>query len=160
MTKRRAFTLVEMIVSLAIATVLLVSMGSVMVLASRAIPQPQSRATRALDAARALEIIADDLAYAESITAGGRVTATVSDRNGDKQPEQVIYGLQSGTSTLVAAWEDPTLRTLVLLEDVSSFAVDLETDGAASVAVSIELTLTDMPAEPFRRRVQLVNRPE
>ncbi len=158
--RARAFTLAEMAVSLSIATVLLVSMGSVMVLASRAIPDPDSRAARAIEAARALEIIADDLAYAQTIAVASRINATVADRNGDKADERVKYGVDVDTDELVAVWSDPDQRTLVLLDGVATFSAQAERDGAATVAVTIEITLMDMPGEPFRRRVQLVNGPE
>ncbi len=156
---RRGFSLVEMLVSLGIAAVLLLSMGSVMVLASRAVPETDNRAARSIEAARALELIADDLAYAEAVSVSTGVAFMVADRTGDGEPELIRFGVVEGTWALAAKWSAAESGATVLVQGVSAFDVTLEQDEGASVAAELVLTLSDMPDEPFRRRVALLNRP-
>ncbi|MEQ8770660.1 MAG: prepilin-type N-terminal cleavage/methylation domain-containing protein [Phycisphaerales bacterium] len=158
-TARRGFSLIELVVSLGVSTVLLLSMGSVMVLAARAVPETDNRAARAIEAARALELIADDLAYADRIAVSSGVACEVADRTGDGNPETVRFGIVDGTSTLAAKWSDVATGATVLVEGVASFDVKLEEADGAAVAAEMVLTLLDMPDEPFRRRVALLNRP-
>ncbi|GJM18655.1 MAG: hypothetical protein DHS20C14_08680 [Phycisphaeraceae bacterium] len=158
MTSRAGFTLIEMMVSLAVSSVLLLAMGSVMVLAARAIPDQDNRGARALEAARALEMIADDVAYAEELRFDPRMKVVVADRTGDGTQEVVMYAVDAD-KILTASWRDPTDRAVPLVDNVASCDFKSENDGTVLTAVTVTLTLADMPAEPFERRIALVNRP-
>jgi type II secretory pathway pseudopilin PulG len=90
----RAFTLAEALVSLAILTVLLVGMQSAIMLAGKAMPDANPLAAQVVDARRAQDVVASDLAYATNILnkSATEITFEVADRNKDKAPERIrIY---------------------------------------------------------------------
>lgn len=158
--RSRAFTLLETVVSMGSVSVLLLAMGSVMVVAGQALPSPDDRAARAVAASRALDIIADDLAVATGVTihAGVGVEFTVPDRSGDAAEETVQCRLSG--AELVRAWIDTASAKVVLLDGVSAFApVAIQSDGVTT-GVELVITLADMPGEPFRRTVALLNEQE
>ena len=65
---RRGFTLVELVVSLALGTMLMAALGSAVVLASRALPDRSSDVLSTMDAARALAAVAEELGTATELT--------------------------------------------------------------------------------------------
>lgn len=67
-TSRRALTLVEMVVSVAVVSVLAVSMGSAILIASRALPDADNPAARSLEAAAVVDQMAGELYSAVSVT--------------------------------------------------------------------------------------------
>jgi len=90
----RAYTLVELVVSIAVMTVLVGGMGSVILIASSALPGRQSVHQNDIEAMDCLDQIAGELFYATSITEAGqnRITFTVADRgHGDPGPEAIRY---------------------------------------------------------------------
>lgn len=91
--KPRAFTLIEMVVSLAIISIVFLAMGSVMVLSAHAIPDEAGDAQRAVDAADVMDQIVSELQTATSITStlSIGVQFTVPDRDGDGVDEKIIY---------------------------------------------------------------------
>ena len=66
--KRRAVTLVELVLSMAVMTVLIGGIGSAMVLASRAVPDDDSSASALIGGYRAAEEIAGELFVARTFT--------------------------------------------------------------------------------------------
>src|SRR4030042_90434 len=65
--RRRGFTLVELTVSIAITSVLMLAMGSAMLVASRAVPDARSPAGATVYAPQAVEQLVTELQYATSI---------------------------------------------------------------------------------------------
>jgi len=92
-TLQAAFTLIEMVVSLSIISVVFLAMGSVMVLASKAVPDPAAPTNLALDAADLLRQATDELRTAiELKTAEATVLEfVVPDRDADGNGEQIKY---------------------------------------------------------------------
>lgn len=92
-TLQAAFTLIEMVVSLSIISIIFLAMGSVMVLASKAVPDPGAPTNLALDAADLLRQATDELRTAiELKTAEATVLEfVVPDRDGDDNGEQIKY---------------------------------------------------------------------
>lgn len=90
---RPGFTLVEMAVSIAIASILFVAIGSAIVLASRAIPDAESPAFRTVRASAAVDRIAAELQTALYLMehTPNAVAFTVADRNNDGRPERIRY---------------------------------------------------------------------
>lgn len=97
-SRKRAFSLVEMVVALAIMSIIMVSIGSAVVLASRAIPKADDLSITGPRTAALLGRIADDLRYVLyfSERSAHAATWTVPDRDGDHGPETIRY-----------AWSDP-----------------------------------------------------
>jgi prepilin-type N-terminal cleavage/methylation domain-containing protein len=94
-----AFTLVELSVSIAIVSVLMLGMGSAMLLASRAVPDARSPAGATVSAGQAVEQLVTELQYATAVLGRSAVMIefTVADRDADDVPETIRYEW-SGTS--------------------------------------------------------------
>ncbi|MGP1272663.1 MAG: PulJ/GspJ family protein [Phycisphaerales bacterium] len=99
MIRRRAFTLIELVVSLAVVSILIGAMGSSIVLASRALPGSGSAAENLPTLQRAWAAIADDLRVASQvrIIKEDCVEMLVPDRNGGDTAQVVLYAW-SGTA--------------------------------------------------------------
>ncbi len=83
-----------MVVSLSILSIVFLAMGSVMLLSTKAIPDPDAPANLNLDAADALQQMASELETANSVifTFGNNgIAFTVPDRNGDDVDESIVY---------------------------------------------------------------------
>lgn len=96
---RRAFTLVEVVISLAIMSILIVAMGSTIILASNALPSKETPAQHIIEATRGANSIADELRTAIHMTerSANAVTFTVADRNGDGIWERIRYAWSGAT---------------------------------------------------------------
>ena len=90
---RRAFSLVELTVSMAVMTVLMGGLASAIVIASRAIPDDQSPISATLEGSDIAEQIAGELFCAQSFSqrTATAVTFTVADRTGDSVAETIRY---------------------------------------------------------------------
>jgi len=84
---------------MAISSILVGVIGSVILLASHAIPDKQSSMRQAIEAQAALDRLAHELRYAIHLAewSDRSVRFTVADRNGDHQPEIIAYAW-SGTA--------------------------------------------------------------
>ena len=94
----RAFTLPELVVSVAVSGLIVASLGSALSIAARSI-RPDATAAASLDAARCVQIIQNDLQFATRILDQSprsiKVLTTDADRNGS--PDVVNY-TWSGTA--------------------------------------------------------------
>ncbi|MCH8210302.1 MAG: prepilin-type N-terminal cleavage/methylation domain-containing protein [Planctomycetes bacterium] len=90
---RRGFTLIELTVSLAILSILLVGIGSSIVLASHALPNNDSPLIKSVEAGTALDQIVNELETALSIAERSQtsLTFTVPDRDGNGISERIRY---------------------------------------------------------------------
>ena len=91
--KRRGFTVVEMVLSMAVMTVLLGGIASALVIAGRPGPGTATPASLAVDGYHAAERLATELYAAQTITARSAtsISFTVADRNADSNPETILY---------------------------------------------------------------------
>jgi type II secretory pathway component PulJ len=100
-TGRRAHghTLFELVISLTICSVLLLAMQSIVVIASRAIPNGQTVPSLNVNGADVMQTISRDLMYATAISemTSTAITFTVPDRNNDGAAETIRYAW-SGTA--------------------------------------------------------------
>ena len=120
-------TLIELVVGMAIASILMIAISSAMLLASRALPSKTSLASQTLDATRALDLALDELRFATYISqrSDKLVQFAIPDRTGDGRPEVIKYEW-SGTPG------DPLVRTFNgaasnVLPGVNSFAFTWDT---------------------------------
>ena len=91
---RRGMTLVELMVSLALVTLVMAACGSMLTVAARAMSNDKSNVGADATAARsAADQVVDDLKAATAVTeqSATAVTMTVPDRDGDGQPETIRY---------------------------------------------------------------------
>ncbi len=87
------FTLVELVVSMVVTATIMLAVGSVMLLAARAMPDANSPARASIAAAEAVEQMITELQYAVSVTQRSErmIEFTVADRNGNDVPEIIRY---------------------------------------------------------------------
>ncbi len=91
--RRRGFTLIELVVSLAVVGILISAIGSSIVIATRSLPTSGGLAETQASTGRALLLIGEDirLATTATITSGRQLDLTLPDRTGDAASEAIIY---------------------------------------------------------------------
>ncbi|MEN6333539.1 MAG: prepilin-type N-terminal cleavage/methylation domain-containing protein [Phycisphaerales bacterium] len=126
---RRGFTLLELIVSTAVMSVLMVALGSVMLIAGRAVPQAQSVTGTMSAAAAAAEQMASELRYAAAVNqqSSTMIEFTVADRNSDGLPETIRYEW-AGTSGASLTRQYNAGTAVAVLPDVREFALTYDTE--------------------------------
>lgn len=114
----------ELMVSAAVAAVIMAGLASAMLLASHALPDSNGPFATALEGSRVAEEIAEDLRYALSFTeqSATAVTFTVADRTGDSLAETIRYAW-SGTpgDSLTRQYNGGTAVTIA--DNVEQFAL-------------------------------------
>ena len=97
--RRAAFTLVEVVLAVAITAVIGLALVGIMVMAQRGLASATAEGTSAHQADRALQMMLTDINLATSITTqtATSITMVVPARNGDTQPETITYAW-SGTA--------------------------------------------------------------
>jgi len=123
-----AFTLVELVASLAVLAVLMLAIGSTVLLASRAVPDENQPMMRRVAASRALEQIASELETAVEIDAltVRDLRFDVADRNGDGASEELRY-LWSGNAGDPLRLRYNSGSERVVIEDVQTLSVEVAT---------------------------------
>jgi prepilin-type N-terminal cleavage/methylation domain-containing protein len=118
-----AFTLLEMVVAVAVLSILSAGIGSVFVLASRALPSSRGASETTITAAAALDQLVADLRIATRITAAAptSITFTVPDRSGDGIDETIAYSWAGAGSPVLRTYNDGAASTL--LASAASFAL-------------------------------------
>ena len=99
---KRAFTLVELMVGLAMFSILALALQSAVLLASKAIPDAKSANANQLAASRVADQLTGELNFALTVSelTATAVTFTVADRNNDGVDETIRYAWSgvAGTS--------------------------------------------------------------
>jgi hypothetical protein len=139
---RRAFTLVELVLGMAITTVLLAAMGSLVLIASKAVPDRTGPADQGLSAASALERMQQDLAAALTVVqaTSTAIEVTVPDRNGDLVPEDIRYEWGGAGADLLRTVNGGT--KVALATSVSQFALTYRVEIVNTPSVS---TVANVP---------------
>lgn len=125
------FTLVEMIASLAVASLLFVAIGSAVMLAAQATPEDDDLTANLMQVDRVVQDIADEMQQALYVFQRGlrTVTFVVPDRNGDGEAEVIRYNWSGNPG-------DPLLRqyngatATAVLNDVQDFQLTYNTQSA------------------------------
>jgi type II secretory pathway pseudopilin PulG len=158
LAQRRAFTLVETTVAVAVSSILLLSLGSVIVVAARAVPTGREQVVVSGGIERALAVLQADLEEATEIDlVGSTLAMAVPDRDADGVPEVIEFG-RDAQFMLTRTHNRGTPE--VLAGPIKDIAMDMrEVDGRV-LAVSVRLTIDG--AEPSDRtlNVRLLNTPE
>lgn len=138
---RQGYTLIELVCSLVTTSVLIAGLGSAIKLATLAAPQPQSATSSALSAADVMEMLANDLRYATSVTnqTEKQITITVPDRDGQSPLTETITYSWSGVvgSPLVRTFNASTTNVATNVHEFSLIGHNR--------AVSMPTTYTDSP---------------
>ncbi|HRQ71975.1 MAG TPA: prepilin-type N-terminal cleavage/methylation domain-containing protein [Phycisphaerales bacterium] len=138
----RAYSLIELTVSLAIVSILVTAIGSLIILASKAIPRDDGVFAASLGGAILTEELIDDAAFALAFNevASAAIEFTLPDRNGDGNEEIVRYTWSgtaghpltrsiNGSSPIVVL---PDVRSLEFAATTRSGSVFLGSDQSAS----------------------------
>lgn len=127
---RRGFTLIELVVTIAITSVIMLGIGSAMLIAGRALPDADNPAAASVTAGQAIEQMVTELQYAATIIDSDAtlIEFTVADRDADNVDETIRYEW-SGTpgDPLTRQYNGGALVNLV--DDVRQFDLwrDVET---------------------------------
>jgi type II secretory pathway pseudopilin PulG len=126
---RGGFTLLELAVGAAVMSVILLALGSVMLIAGRALPQTQSVTGAIVAAAGAADQIACELRYATAINQQSATTIefTVADRDGDSLPETIRYDW-SGTIGAPLTRQYNAGTAAPAISDVREFVLSYDTE--------------------------------
>ncbi len=125
-----AFTMIEMVVALAISAMLLIAIGGAVTLASRALPSRSDVNREQSLAAEVARTIAIDLRYANAFSelTADAVTFTVADRDNDGNDETIRYECLGTPDSPAALTRSINGGAAVsLLDDVRGFAFDFGT---------------------------------
>lgn len=145
-TRAPAFTLVELVVSVAITAILFTGLTSIMVLATRALPD-ENRPTDQLAAlSRVADQIVAELEYAQSITERSVRTLafTVADRNGDGAQERIRYAW-SGTPGDPLTREYNGAEAVSVVEHVNAFDLSYELRSASEAYTGLPIEGSVVP---------------
>lgn len=142
LTRRRGFTLAELMVSMVVTSILMVGLGSAILIASHALPERNTSTDALLEGSELVDQMAGELNCALAFTerSGTAVEFTVPDRNADLAAETIRY---EWTGTL----GDPLTRqynggtAVTIAEDVQEFdlsyftrTVTTETQGGPTTS--------------------------
>lgn len=161
---RGGFTLVEMILSMAVMTVLLGGISSALIIAGRAVPDLETPLKARTDGYYAAEALAGELFAARTISyrTANVVEFTVADRNADSSAETIRYSW-SGVAgqPLTRQYNNGTIATM--LENIYQFDLryDMESVEGQSKVTVVHITIragTDATAR-VDTSVQLLNQP-
>jgi hypothetical protein len=137
--RRTAYSLIELVLAMSVIALLLIGAQSAVMLASRALPDPNSTHARRLATAQAIDLIAADLADAVTISKSTdrEIEFTVPDRDGDGQPETISYSFSTSTSaSLKRTYNKSSPQNL--LRRIESFSVSYATRDAPDPANPVE----------------------
>ena len=133
------FTLIELVVTIAITSVIMLAMGSAILIATQALPDPERTPYRLNQSSRIAEQMLTELQEAQHIRerAAQAITFTVADRDANGSPERVRYAW-SGTPGDPLTRQYNSGAEIAVLEDVNDF----------SLAYDVTTTIEQYPGPP------------
>lgn len=141
--RRHGFTLIELVVTVAVMSVIMLGVGSAMIIVGHAVPTADSPAAAVIAAGQVADRIATELTYAVTVIDSNATTIafTVADRDGDAVPETIRYEW-SGTpgDSLTRQYNSGTIAEILPSVKQFDLAYELET-------ISVETTPENESAE-------------
>jgi hypothetical protein len=130
----RAMTLVELVVSMAIASLLVTGLAAALVLAARALPRADRPTDRVLRTSEVVDWVLTELQSARHVTerSAQAITFTVADRDGDGSPERIRYAW-SGAPGAPLTRQYNGGAAVAVLADVRQFEVTYQTRSTTEV---------------------------
>lgn len=152
---RRGFTLIEMLIAIALTSLICSALMSALLLSLRAIPGENDAGLIATELSTAFEFLHADVAIASSVeVTGAKLLLTVPDQTGDATPENIVYQFQTGRLERIT--NNATPRILSRGINSGQFTATRADDRIASVTVVIKSTAPTM----HRTSIECVARPE
>lgn len=162
---RRGLTLVELLVSVAITSILMVTIASAMLIATKALPDLDSPAAQIIAASGAMEQLSAELKYATGFTErdSHSVEFTVADRDSDYAAETIRYDWSCvAGASLTRQYNGGSVVDII--EDVRQFDLtyQLATIDETTVLTSVNIALRAGSDATTRvdGGVQILNSPE
>lgn len=136
---RPGFSLIEMVVSLAVMSILMVAMGSVIMLATNAGPKSASAYSATISQVHDVDRLLDELAYADSFSILGlnEISFTVPDRDGNLIPETIRYRWSGVVGSPLYRFENGG-GAQVVFDAVKMFDLEYIYDKVTEVGVPVE----------------------
>ena len=162
---QKGATLVELLVSIAITTVLMLAIGSAMLIATQAMPNANGPANQIIVASEVAEQLATELQHAISVNSRSAtmIEFTVADRDADQVPETIHYEW-SGTAGGPLTRQYNGGSIIEVLDSVRQFnlSYDLETIQAKNYlrVVDIKLRAGNDQQSAVYTATETFNRPE
>jgi prepilin-type N-terminal cleavage/methylation domain-containing protein len=155
-SNRLGFTLVELAVSLSVVGILLGAMGSIVIVAGKAVPESKSSSRATFEAQDALALMSSELRGARTVTelTANAVTFTVADRNGDGTDETIRYYWAGSPGTPGAVRRVYNGVEADLVPNVSTFSLTGDktstttTQTVNSTTTSAEMVLASFTSYP------------
>ncbi len=126
---RAGFTLAELLVSVTVAGILLVGLGSALMMVTRSV-RPDAGTALTLDAARAIRLLEDDLRFCSHVLSRSatsvKLLTTDSDQNGGRDVVEYNWSGVSGASLTRAVNGG---NAVSFCGDVVDFALEFQNDG-------------------------------
>lgn len=158
MTRRRAFTLIETVVATGVSAVLVLSLGSTILIAARAVPTPDEPLVFNDAVARGTSVIRTDIADAIDIfTDETALLVAVPDRNGDGDPELITFSVDA--DRMVTRSQNEGIPH-ILFGPVSDIDFSLRTVGGTVRAVTATFDIPGASPTVRTMTVRLLNTPE
>jgi len=149
------FTLIEMVISIALVGIVSSALMSAFLLSLQAIPSADDPAITAAKIDNAFEfLMADAMLASAASTDGTNLTLTVPDQTGDSAPETVVYALDAGNFIRTINGELP--RTLAGNIATSAFTITSENGRATRVSAS----LVTLAGQAHNAGIELLARPQ
>jgi len=127
----RAMTLAELLVALAIVTLLMAGLGSALMIATQALPSRMATQQARLDTSDALDRLESELSCAQFVSehTATAITFTVADRDGDGNPERIRYAWSGVTGAPITRdYNGQGAQPIVAA--ASSFALSYDTQAS------------------------------
>jgi type II secretory pathway pseudopilin PulG len=156
--RRRAFTLVETVVATGVSAVLMLSLGSTILIASRAVPTADEPLIFNDAVERGLNVLRTDITDAVDIyTQDSALLVAVPDRSGDADPEFISFTIDADRM-LARSQNEGAAHILFGPVSDADFNLQAEAGTVRAVVVTFEIP----SATPSRRSmtVRLLNTPE
>lgn len=151
----RGFTLIEMVIAMALVGIVTSALMSAFLLALQAIPADNDPGITAARADAAFEFLLADAMLASAASASGsKLTMTVPDQTGDDVAESIIYQIDSGQFQRVLNSGTPR----VLIEGVASGSLTIAAANGRAFRLTAELVTT--VGQTHRAGIEFLVRPE
>lgn len=160
---RRAFTLIESVIAIAVSAIILSGLSAAILVASRAIPTPSEIGTTDQQVVDTLNRFRSELRLASKIqmkatAAGVQFTLTINAPSVDNAPTTVVYRYISADGTLDRKQDSETER--VFLSGLSDVDANVASEDGRARTVTIRFKAAGTVQNSFEFIATLPNNPE